>query len=140
MFKESDVATPVDDHGPEEETKIIRIRFINGLIDDTINEWEWRSPMIKLIRQASNVEENLSYLREPVQSYDERLLRYSDEVDDPVRWVHSNPESSEEAIARYDALAEDYNQLIEAPEPDLKALARVVKAACALYGREARDL
>lgn len=140
MFEETGVTAQVDG---EEERKLRPDRFVNGLIRETINEWEWRPRIIKLIETGhggeEDVKENWELLREPVLSYDERLLRYSDELENPVEAVHNDPNSSEEAIAAYDELARRYNELIAAPEPDSKQIAEVVKAACALYGSEVKD-
>lgn len=139
MFKESDLQHLNNGRGPEKMIETVHV--VNGLLDDTINQWGWRSAIITQIKKDSNVEENTGFLRDPVVPYDEYIQQqYTREVADPVSTVHENQESSEEAIARYDELAKEYNQLIEAPEIDLDALARVVKAACMLYGRETPDI
>jgi len=124
----------------EPTRRIDTIHFINGLTNDSVNEWAWRVQRIMFIREGKDIEENLEDLRDPVKEYDQRLLSLLDKVPDPVYWAHHNPESSEEAIAEFDRLAEEYNQLIEAPKIDLDALVEVIKAACALYGRETPDI
>jgi len=136
MFKESDEATQVDDREPEEETKLVKL--VNGLVDDTSNEWTGRLPYIELARQGRDVEENTELLREPVLDYDQRLSRYCG-IDDPVAWRQSQPESSKEAVDRYNELARRYNELIAAPELDFGQLEQVVNAACSLYESEEKD-
>ena len=118
--------------------KLGSISFVNGLADDSLNQFAGLDANVQLLRRPQNVadnEENMRLLHRKLLPYSVYFGKHGSSLAEAVR-----AESSEDAVAEYNNLVEEYNLAVESGQVDLDQVSGILQRAYALFDKKSDNL
>jgi hypothetical protein len=127
--------------GPYSEIWKSEATFHNGLVDDSMNQWNVKSNQLKTVSMMRDPSELIDSLLTPLSSYEDNIIEKSGGDSGVIEWVRDQAgEQGLDAEAKYNALVQSFNETIKANPDDpeerqalLFSLAVIIKEAFALF-------